>query len=40
WEYSTKCEGCGSENTVRKITKKDWKKAKLMDKMEIKSSPV
>ncbi|NVM34128.1 MAG: hypothetical protein HWN81_00945 [Candidatus Lokiarchaeota archaeon] len=40
YEQRTFCEGCGSKNTVRKISKKDWKKPKLMDQIEIKSSPV
>ena len=34
----TICEGCGSNKTVRKISKKDWKKHYLIDNLQVKNS--
>ena len=40
WDFQTDCEGCGSKNTIRKVSKKDWKRAKSIDKIKIKSTSV
>ncbi|MFX0036763.1 MAG: hypothetical protein ACFE9I_14125 [Candidatus Hermodarchaeota archaeon] len=34
------CEACGRENTLRNITKKDWKKHNLIEEMEIENSSI
>lgn len=38
WDYRTICEGCGSKNTLRKISKKDWKKVVKLDKIKVERS--
>ncbi|MFX0000069.1 MAG: zinc ribbon domain-containing protein [Candidatus Hodarchaeota archaeon] len=40
WEKKLFCEGCGSKNTVRKITKKDWKRYKLNETLAIKNASI
>ncbi|MFX1379586.1 MAG: hypothetical protein ACFFA4_10895 [Promethearchaeota archaeon] len=30
WNKKSICEGCGSRNSLRKISKKDWKKNYLV----------
>lgn len=32
WKLDNTCEGCGASNTIRKITKKDWKNAHIVNK--------
>ena len=34
WENRTNCEGCGRNNTLRKVTKKDWKKIQLSEEIK------
>ncbi|MFX1532517.1 MAG: zinc ribbon domain-containing protein [Promethearchaeota archaeon] len=34
WDRKSVCEGCGSTNTIRKTTKRDWKKFYLHQNIE------